>query len=179
MTTKAMNKDKRYRNMEKIKIATCNVRGLTNKEEELLNDLKKMNIDIGIITETKKKLKGTTEYRDYLLLYSGNKNNKRKLNCCGIYAPEEGKKEESLEFYETLQLHLNAINKTDYISIAGDFNARVGQQIMGRLVGNNGEPTLNENGRGTKSIIDYILVNKKLVQDTRVYQGCDISSDHF
>ena len=245
-----MNKVKRYRYMEKLKLATWNVRGLMNKEEELQNELKKMNIDIGIITETKKKLKGTKEYKDYLLLYSGVPQNKRAssgvavflkkslqnrihsynfvndriinirirttrghLTIVGVYAPNEGKKEESLEFYELLQTHLNSINKTDYISIGGDFNARVGQQIMGKLIGNNGEVTLNENGktlrnfvnyndfqitntlfrhkdihkytrveRGTRSIIDYILINRKLspyVEDTRVYRGCDISSDHF
>lgn len=36
--------------------------------------------------------------------------------------------------------------------------------------------------RGSRSIIDYIIVNRKLegqVRDTRVYRGQDIRSDHF
>lgn len=36
--------------------------------------------------------------------------------------------------------------------------------------------------RGSRSLIDYIIVNgklKNLIKDVRVYRGCDISSDHF
>jgi hypothetical protein len=36
--------------------------------------------------------------------------------------------------------------------------------------------------RGYSSIIDYVLINRKtspFVQDSRVYQGYDINSDHF
>lgn len=36
--------------------------------------------------------------------------------------------------------------------------------------------------RGLRSIIDYVMVNKKLasqVRDTRVYRGSDINSDHY
>ena len=36
--------------------------------------------------------------------------------------------------------------------------------------------------RGSKTVIDYIIVNrrlKNLVQDIKIFQGCDIGSDHF
>ena len=36
--------------------------------------------------------------------------------------------------------------------------------------------------RGYRSIIDYILTNKKLsplVQDTKVFRGYDVSTDHY
>lgn len=36
--------------------------------------------------------------------------------------------------------------------------------------------------RGTKSLIDYILVNSKLVKlliDTHVYRGAELNSDHY
>jgi len=33
-----------------------------------------------------------------------------------IYAPKEGKKDENLEFYETFQLYINTINRSDFFS---------------------------------------------------------------
>jgi len=36
--------------------------------------------------------------------------------------------------------------------------------------------------QGSKTIIDYIIVNrrlKNLVQDIKIFRGCDIGSDHF
>jgi hypothetical protein len=36
--------------------------------------------------------------------------------------------------------------------------------------------------RGTKSLIDYVIVNKRLkhlVRDTTVYQGSDLYTDHY
>ena len=36
--------------------------------------------------------------------------------------------------------------------------------------------------RGTRSIIDYIIINERLksnIEDTRVFRGCEIDSDHM
>jgi hypothetical protein len=44
------------------------------------------------------------------------------LTLIALYAPEEGKLEQTEEFYETLQDQVNKINKTDYIIVAGDYN---------------------------------------------------------
>lgn len=151
---------------------------------ELQKELKDMKVDIAVITETKKKLKGSKELEDYIMLYSGVPGNKRAssgvavllrkewktrihsynfindriinvrikvhrgyLTIVGIYAPEEGRKDESIEFYEHLQKHINSVRKTDYIAICGDFNARVGKTPIERILGTNGETILNENGK--------------------------------
>jgi len=135
------------------------------------------------------------------------------LTVIGVYAPEEGKKEETENLYKLLQKILSKLNKTDHIVIAGDLNARIGRMPIPHVVGTNGEQHLNNNGyelrhfatennlkitntffkhkdihkytwsaRGSRSIIDYIMVNEKLrnqVEDTRVYRGSDIYSDHY
>lgn len=109
--------------------------------------MKAASVDIAVITETKKKLKGTEELEDYLYIYSGVPQNKRAsagvaifinkslknkihsytwinerlilLRCkhgrgyitiIGAYAPEEGRKEATDEFYEQLQTTYNSIN---------------------------------------------------------------------
>ncbi|XP_054708323.1 uncharacterized protein LOC129218133 [Uloborus diversus] len=220
------------------------------KEFELINRLKKRSINIAVITETKKKLKGTQDIDDFVMLYSGVPQNKRAacgvailldktwknkivnytfvnermiivrlkfergyLSVFGVYAPENGRKEETDLFYEELQLRINNCKKNDSMILMGDLNARVGNQPIPNVVGTFGEICLNDNGkqlrdfasfnnfkltntffrkkeinkytwsaRGTRSLIDYVIVNKKLssqIMDTRVLRGYDIYSDHF
>jgi len=60
-----------------MKIGVWNVRGLYGKEKLLQEELKKAKVDIAVIPETKKKLKGSQEWEDYILLYSGVPTNKR------------------------------------------------------------------------------------------------------
>jgi len=103
------------------------------------------------------------------------------------------KTEQTEEFYETLQDQIDKISKNDYIVVAGDYNARVGNIPIDGILGTNGEITTNSNGhklkeyatvnklkimktfcthkeihkmtwnaQGYRSIIDYILTNKKL-----------------
>lgn len=141
------------------------------------------------------------------------KNQRGYMSIIGVYAPEEGRNEDSDEFYDILQKTVNGINKNDYLIIAGDLNARVGKTPVENIIGTEGEVKINNNGyklkefalnnelrltntffrhkqihkytwsaRGSATIIDYIIANKKtwpLVQDTRVYRGPDISSDHY
>jgi hypothetical protein len=45
------------------------------------------------------------------------------LTVVGTYSPEEGKKQERIEFYKILQRHMDTINKNDYLVVGGDFNA--------------------------------------------------------
>jgi hypothetical protein len=55
-------------------------------------------------------------------------------NLLAVYAPEEGKTEQTEEFSKTLQDQIDKINKNDYIIVAGDYNARVGKiPIDGKL----------------------------------------------
>ena len=55
MTTKAR---KRTMNPGLMKIGVWNVRGLNGKEKLLQEELKKANVDIAVIPETKKEIKG-------------------------------------------------------------------------------------------------------------------------
>jgi endonuclease/exonuclease/phosphatase (EEP) superfamily protein YafD len=48
------------------------------------------------------------------------------LTLLAVYAPEDGKTEQTEEFYTALQDQIDKINKSDYIIVAGDCNARVG-----------------------------------------------------
>lgn len=59
---------KRNRTMN---IGTWNVKGLNTKEKELLDELKRYQMDIVAVTETKKKGNGSEQLKDYVHLYSG------------------------------------------------------------------------------------------------------------
>ena len=71
MKTCKTKKDKRLGISEILNICTWNVRGISNKTEQLEKELKDRNIDIALITETKKKMKGTTDLNSYTMIYSG------------------------------------------------------------------------------------------------------------
>ena len=60
-----------------MKIGIWNVRDLNGKGKLLQEELKKANVDIAVIPETKKKLKGSQELDNYILLHSGAPRNKR------------------------------------------------------------------------------------------------------
>jgi len=60
-----------------MKIGVWNVRGLYGKEKLLQEEFKKANVDIAMIPETKKKLNGSQDLDDHILLYSGVPTNKR------------------------------------------------------------------------------------------------------
>jgi len=64
------------------------------------------------------------------------------LTLLAVCAPEEGKTEQTEEFYDTLQ---DQIDKKDYTVIARDYNARVGNIPIDRILGRNGEITTNSN----------------------------------
>jgi hypothetical protein len=57
--------------VSRFKYATWNNRGLAGKEEELDKILNGNNIQISVITESKKKLQGTKETEHYTIIYSG------------------------------------------------------------------------------------------------------------
>ena len=153
-----------------------------------------------MIPETKKKLKGSQELEDYILLYSGVPTNKRAaagitimikdkfkkrvhsymfvnerilqlryklqrgyLTFLAVYAPEEGKTEQTEEFYETLQDQVDKISKNDYIVVAGDYNARVVKIPIDGILGTNGEFTINNNGHKLK---EFASVNELKITNT-------------
>jgi endonuclease/exonuclease/phosphatase family metal-dependent hydrolase len=134
------------------------------------------------------------------------------LVIIGVYTPEEGKKEVTDFLYEKLQKLINSCTRIDHLIVLGDFNAHVGKEPIlqtlaevGGYINKNGHKLRNfatsnkvkitntffrkEDinkctwcARGSRSLIDYILVNKKLnpeVRDIVVCRGCDIYSDHY
>ena len=90
MTTKAR---KRTTNSGLLKIGVWNVRGLNGKEQILQDELIKAKVDIAVIPETKKKLKGSQEMEDYILLYSGVPTNKRAAAGIAIMIKNKLKKQ--------------------------------------------------------------------------------------
>ena len=55
----SLNEDNNMRKVSRFKLATWNIRGLGEKEEELDKTLNENNIKISVITESKRKLQGT------------------------------------------------------------------------------------------------------------------------
>jgi len=170
------------------------------QRETASGTIKKANIDIAVIPETKKKLKGSQELDGYILLYSGVPKNKRAaarivimikakfkkrihsyvfvnerilqlrfklkrgyLTLLAVYAPEEGKTEQTEEFYETLQDQIDKISKNDYIVVSGDYNARVGNIPIDGILGRNGGITTNSNGHKLK---EFASVNELKIKNT-------------
>ena len=76
-----------------LKIGVWNVRGLNGKEQILQDELIKAKVDIAVIPETKKKLKGSQEMEDYILLYSGVPTNKRAAAGIAIMIKNKLKKQ--------------------------------------------------------------------------------------
>ena len=63
-----MNRNKRLGIANISRIGVWNTRGVEHKEPELESELKDMKVDIAIIPETKKKLKGSKELEHCILL---------------------------------------------------------------------------------------------------------------
>jgi len=85
------------------------------------------------------------------------------LTLLAVYAPEEGKTAQTEELYETLQDQIDKINKNDYIVIARDYNARVGNIPIDRILGTNCEITTNSNGHKLKQ---FASVNELKIMNT-------------
>jgi uncharacterized membrane protein YdfJ with MMPL/SSD domain len=67
-----------------------------------------------------------------------------------VYAPEEGKTEQTEEFYKTLKDQIDKINKNHYIIVAGDYNARIGKIQIDWILGTSGEIAINNSGHKLK-----------------------------
>jgi len=79
------------------------------------------------------------------------------LTLLAVYAPKEGKTEQTEEFYETLQDQIDKTSKNDYIVVAGDYNARVGNIPIDRVLDTDGEITTNSNEHKLK---EFALLNE-------------------
>jgi len=85
------------------------------------------------------------------------------LTLLAVYAPEEGKTEHTEELHENLQDQIDKISKNDYIVVAGDYNARVGNIPIDGILGTNGEITTNSNGHELK---EFASVNELKITNT-------------
>ena len=71
-------------------------------------------------------------------------------------------KQQTEEFYETLQDQIDKISKNDYIVVAGDYNARFGNIPVDGILGTNGEITTNSNGK----LKEFASVNELKITNT-------------
>lgn len=89
---KTMTTGKEQRIYDYWNLATWNVRGLNKKDEELVEELKKRQIDIAVISETKKKGRGSTEMGDYHMIYSGVEKTERAKSGIAILIKQNWRK---------------------------------------------------------------------------------------
>ena len=68
-----------------------------------------------------------------------------------------------MELYETLQEQIYKWNRTDYLIVSTDFNARVGNNVVSGAVGEFGEPHRNNNG---DSFIRFATNNNLTITNT-------------
>jgi exonuclease III len=85
------------------------------------------------------------------------------LTVIGIYASEEGRDEDSDEFYETLQKEMNSTNKNDYLILGRDLYARIGNNPIPDLIGTSSELTQNKNGQALR---DFVSFNELKITNT-------------
>ena len=77
------------------------------------------------------------------------------MTVIAVYAPEEGKKEETKQFYNVLQSTIEKYVKSDQLIISGDLNARVGKIPIPNVVGMFGESVINENGEELRQFATF------------------------
>ena len=129
-------------------LSAWNIRGLGQKEPEIINAFEHQNTkNIAVIIETKKKQKGTKDVVDWAVIDSGVKKTERVqveimrmrgkvtlriqiqrgiLTIICVYAPEEGRKENTQLCYDMLQKEVNKFKIRDHLLIARNLNACVG-----------------------------------------------------
>ena len=54
-----------------LEFGTWNVQGISNKQIEVVSELRNKGVDLAVLTETKKKGQGSQSFKDYDLFYSG------------------------------------------------------------------------------------------------------------
>jgi hypothetical protein len=93
------------------------------------------------------------------------------LTVIGVYAPEEGKMEETEIFYDTLQKQVQNCTKSDYVVVAGDLNARVRKQPIPNTIGIFGENHINKNGQKLREFATYndLKITNTFFQEKRKY----------
>jgi hypothetical protein len=109
-----------------VNLATWNVRGQAHKVDELESELKRMKIDICIVTETKKKPKGTT---DYILFYNGLPQSKKAASGVTVLLKQSWRNR--VRSYNFVSDHIiNIILKTPkgYLTMVGVYTPEEGRK---------------------------------------------------
>jgi len=81
----------------------------------------------------------------------------RNFTIVGVYAPVEGKEQDTEEFYRELQQSMDKIPKKENIIFAGGFNGRIGNQPIPECIGTYGGQVPNHNGAALR---DFCTFNK-------------------
>ena len=89
----------------------------------------------------------------------------------GIYAPVEGKEQDTEELYRELQQSVDKIPKKKNIILAGDFNGKIGNQPIPECIGTYGEEQVtNHSGAALR---DFCAFSKLKITnsftDTKTY----------
>ena len=87
-----------------------------------------------------------------------------------VYAPVERKEQETEEFNKELQQNMDKIPKKENIILAGDFNGRIGNQLIPECIGTHGEQVTNHNGAASR---DFCAFNKLKIANS-FYKHKDI-----
>ena len=102
---------------------------LYGKEKLLQEELKKANVDIAVISGTKKKLKGSQELDDYILLYSGVPTNRRAAAGVAIMITAKFKKRiHSYVFVNERILQLRCKLQRGYLTLLAVYAPKRGKQ---------------------------------------------------
>ena len=64
-----------------MRFGTWNIQGMRTKETEVMREIDKMNMDIVVLSETKKKSKGIEKKGNYMHIFSGIPKEERARGC--------------------------------------------------------------------------------------------------
>ena len=120
---------------------------------------------VGIILdkERSKSLMGYWAISDRVLLVKL-KGHPFNISIIQAYAPTSASTEEDIEaFYETLEKAKEQCKSQDIIIMMGDFNARVGKQREGHIVGEHGLGIRNERG---ETFVRWCQANEQVITNT-------------
>ncbi|XP_056639351.1 craniofacial development protein 2-like [Diorhabda sublineata] len=87
-----------------------------------------------------------------------------KTHILSVYAPDTSKSQEETDsFYDELQITMDKIPKQDEIMILGDFNGRIGNEVISGIKNRFNEKTLNSNG---EQLIQFCAHNELRINNT-------------
>jgi hypothetical protein len=83
------------------------------------------------------------------------KTNRAHITIIGVYAPDEGREEETRRFYKQLQKEIDRYSRSDSLIISGNLIARVGNQPIPNDVRTYGEGCINRKGQTLREFASF------------------------